>query len=257
MPGLWLNLTANGLVLLIAVIGWGLENRWHDQRTKTRRRWARVLILLLIAASLVDGSLTLHKHGQEQEERERAERIDQGVQTLVKLARERDPTLTEQEALKEVGAEIQVLRGRTSELERELEGVKRYGSVALLNMVGTSGKAGEGLTEENSVLPELENAFNHEQRDGKTHVSLRCDEAATEIFRRAIEVNPDFPFSHFALAICTEQRGEEGWQGYAEKAVEIFEHTTEIAGHHENHDWALNGLREILNLQEQEEQTVQ
>ena len=257
MPELWLNLTSNGLILLIALIGLGLENRWHDRRTKTRRRWARALIVLLIGVSVVDGSLTLHNHGQAQEERERAERIDQGVQTLVKLARERDPTLTEQEALKQVSAEIQALRGRTSELERELEGVKRYGSVALLNMVGTSGKAGAGIAEANSVLPEFENAFDHDQRDGRTHASLRCDEAALEIFHRATEANPDFPFSYFALAVCMVKRGEEGWQVHTQKALEIFEHTTEIAGHHENHGWALNGLRQMLRLQDQEGAAVQ
>ena len=46
----------------------------------------------------------------EQEEQERAARIEEGVQELVKLARERDPTLTEQEALREVSIEIQPLR---------------------------------------------------------------------------------------------------------------------------------------------------
>ena len=256
MPELWLKLTANGLILLIAVVGWGLENRWHDRRTKARRRCTRALILLLIVVSAVDGLLTVHTHRQEQEERERVARIDQGVQTLVKLARERDPTLTEQDALREVSKEIPVLRRRTLELERELKGVKRYGSVALLNMVGTSGKAGQGLMESNSVLPELGNAYNYQQRDGKTIASLACDDAAIEILHRAVEANPDFPFSYSGLAICMAKRREDGWQGYAEKAVEILGHTTEIAGHHQNHDWALNGLSKMLELHQEKEAVV-
>ena len=148
MPELALKLTSNGLVLLIALIAWGLENRWHDRRTKTRRRWTRVLIALLDRRQRSStGSVTVRDtHGQEQEEQERAARIEEGVQELVKLARERDPTLTEQEALREIVGEIQALRGRTSELEgSELEGVKRYGSVAMLNMFGVKGEAGAGL----------------------------------------------------------------------------------------------------------------
>ena len=41
MPDLTLKLAANGFILLIAVTGWGLENRWHDRRTRVRRHWAR------------------------------------------------------------------------------------------------------------------------------------------------------------------------------------------------------------------------
>ena len=105
-----LKLTANGLILLIAVIGWGLENRWHDRRTKTRRRWARVLIVIVMAAAAVDGTMTWHTHGQDREQRERAARIEQGVQTLVKLARERDPNLSEDAALASLREEIESLR---------------------------------------------------------------------------------------------------------------------------------------------------
>ena len=51
--------------------------------------------------------MTWRTHGEEQEERERSARIEDGVKMLVKLARERDPNLTEQEALREVSTEIQ------------------------------------------------------------------------------------------------------------------------------------------------------
>ena len=252
MLELALKFVVIGLILGMGVIEWGLDNRWHDRRTKTRQRRARTVIVLLIIVAGVDSAVMWRTHGQEQEERERAVRIEEDVQTLVELARERDPTLTDQEALKEIGTEIQALRGRTTELENELKGVKRYGSVAKLNMVGTSGKAGDGIGESNSVLPNLEDAYTYEQRDGETHATMRCDKEGVEIFYRAAEIEPDFPFSHFALAICIAKKGKEGWQGYAAKAMTILEHTTEIAGHHKNHDWALNGLRDLFNLQRQE-----
>lgn len=110
MPELALKLGANALILLIAVIGWGLENRWHDRRTKTRRRWARVLIGLVMAVSGVDSVMTWRTHGQQLEQQEQAARIEEGVQTLVELAREGDPTLSEDAALGHLREEIEELR---------------------------------------------------------------------------------------------------------------------------------------------------
>ena len=208
-----------------------------------------MLIALLIAAAAIDGAVTVQTHGGEQEEQERAARIEEGVQELVTLAGERDPTLTEQEALREISTEIQTLRERTSELEDELKGVKRYASVAKLNMIGLTGRAGAGIRESNWVLPALEDPYAYEQRDGKTHASIRCAKEAIAIFRKASESNPDFPFSYFAVAVCKAKKGEEDWQGYAERAVTILEHTTQFAGHHKNHDWALTGLRKVMNRQ--------
>ncbi len=248
MLELVLKLVMIALILGMGVIEWGLKNRWQD-RPNTRQRGTRILILLLIAVTAVDAIVAWRTHEQEQEAHTRAARIEEGVQTLVKHARERDPTLTEQEALREVSTEIQTLRERTSKLEQELEGVKRYGSVAKLNMIGLTGRAGSGISETNWVLPTLEDAYEYEQRDGDTHATIRCDKEAVAIFEKAIEIKPDFPFSYFAIAICKAKKGEEGWQGYAEKAVTILEHTTEIAGHHKNHDWALKGLREMLEAQ--------
>ena len=110
MPELALKLAANGFILIVVLIGWGLENKWHDRRTRTRRRWARTLIALIVVGAISDSALTLHTHAQEQEDRERSARIEEGVATLVKLARERDPTLTEDAALASLREEIEGLR---------------------------------------------------------------------------------------------------------------------------------------------------
>ena len=245
MSELVLKLTANGLILLIAVIGWGLENRWHDRRTKIRRRWARVLIVIVIIAAAVDSGVTWHTHGQEQEDRERLAGIEDGVATLVKLAREEDPTLTEQEALREVSAEIHTLRGRTSELERELEGVKRYSSVARLNMFGLKGEAGAGLKETSALSRLLEDAYVRKEDGGQVKFLARCDEKGTAAFHKAVETNPDFPFSYWGLALCAESFGHVEWGTHAAQGMTIFEHTTQIAGHHPHHDEALRQLRDL------------
>ena len=257
MPEVALTFIATAIMFGSAIIAWVLEYRWQTQPRKVRQKWALALILLLFTGTFVDFAVTVHAHGQQREEQERAARIEEGMQELVKLARERDPTLTEQEALREVIEEIQALRGRTSELERELEGVKKYGSVAKLNMIGLTGKAGDGIHESNWVLPELEDAYDYEKRNGETHASIRCDEEAISIFEKAAETNPDFPFSYSSLAICKAKNGVEDWQGDAQRAVAILEHTTEIAGHHINHDWALKAMRKMLDLQRREIATTQ
>ena len=249
MTELALKLAANGLILVIAVIGWGLENRWHDRRTKVHRRWARTLIVLLIAVSTVDGAMTWRTHGEEQEERERSARIEDGVKMLVKLARERDPNLTEQEALREVSTEIQTLRGRTSELERELKGWKRYASVAELNACGVRTVARLGLTRTTALSRTLGQAHTCKRDGEQPRVVVGCDRKGIAAFRNAAEIEPDFPFSYWGLAMCTERAGDEEWRTYAEKAVTILEHTTEITGHHEHHDEALQQLRELLSEQ--------
>ena len=216
--------------------------------TRERRRWARALIALIVAGAIADGAVTWHTHSQEEEERERSARIEQDVQILVKLARERDPNLTEQEALREIRTEIKSLREKSSALERELEGVKRYGSVAKLNGFGLSGKvqADSGLSETSAISRALEKAYIRREEGGRVTFLPRCDSTGIGAFRKAAEINPDFPFSYWALATCGAETGDEGWRSYAKRAVTILEHTTQIAGHHGHHDGALEQLRKRL-----------
>ena len=251
MPDLALKLAANGFILVIAAIGWGLENKWQDRRTRARWRWARSLIVLIFAGSIVGAAVTWHSHSEEQEQQERIARIDQGVVELVKLARERDPNLTEQEALRHISTEVRTLRGRTSKLERELEGVKRYGSVAELNAFGLSGKirAGSGLKETSSISRALEGAYIRKEVGGQIRYLPDCNDMGIAAFRKAAEIDPDFPFSHWALAMCAAKVGDKEWRTYAERAVTILEHTTRIAGHHPHHDKVLEQSRKLLGLQ--------
>ena len=248
MPDLALKLAANGFILLIAAIGWGLENKWQDRRTRARRRWARCLIVLIFAGSIVGATVTLHSHSKEQEQQERITRIDQSVVELVKLARERDPNLTEQEALSNINTEVRTLRRRTSKLERELDGVKRYGNVAELNAFGLSGRirAGSGLKETSSISQALEGAYIRKEDGRQVRYLPDCNDAGIAAFRKTAEINPDFPFSHWALALCAAKAGDKEWRKYAERAVTILEHTTQIAGHHGHHDNVLEQLRKLL-----------
>ena len=251
MSELALKLAAHVGTLLIAAVGWGLEHKWRNRRTSARRRWAGLLFVIIIAVSIVNGGVTWHLHSEEQEQQQRIERIDQGVVELVNLARERDPTLTEQQALREIGSEVRTLRERTSKLEHELEGVKRYGEVAKLNGLGLSGRIGpgSGLKETTAISQALEEAYVTREVGGRAKHFPRCDHKGLAAFIRATEINPDFPFSHWALAICASEAEDEEWRRYAERAVTILEHTTQIAGHHGHHDDVLEELRNLLGQQ--------
>ena len=252
MSELTLKLALEGIILLIAVIGWRLENKWHDSRTPMLHLVARrVLILLLAVAAITSGALTYIAHGEEQEEQMRIASIDQNVVELVRLARERDPALSEEEALEEISVEVRTLRARTSELEREIDGVKRYGDVAKLNAFGLSGKIGpgSGLKETTAISQALEAAYIRKETKGRVRYFPRCDSTGIASFERATEIDADFPFSYWALAICAAAARDEGWRTFAETGISMLEHTTQISGHHAHHDAALEELRSMLGQQ--------
>ena len=73
-----------------------------------------------------------------------------------------------------------------------------------------------------------------------------CDAAALERNRLATQQFPDFPFTYYALAYCMERSGDPAWREYAEKAVAIFEQTTQITGHQKSHEQSLAYLRQQL-----------
>ena len=178
MSDLTLKLAANGFILLIALITWRLEYRWQDRRSRERQLGAYALLAAICIGSIAGASVTWRSHSEEQERHERIARIDQGVVELVKLARERDPNLTEQEALTKIGKEIRSLRGRASKLERELDGVKRYGSVAKLNGKGLSGRVRPGSWADGNNLAltgvgTSVHEFDGRGRKGKDPTSLR------------------------------------------------------------------------------------
>lgn len=243
-----LKLAANGFILVLALIGSGLEYHWQIQRSETRRSWVYTLLGFILVGAVVNAIVIVQSHGEQRDLQERIARIDEGVVELVNLAREQDPNLTEHEALKKIVSEVRTLRGRTSNLERELEGVKRYGSVAKLNGYGLSGRIGpgSGLKETSVISQALEGAYLREEVGGQVRRRARCDDKGIAAFRRAVKINPDFPFSHWALAMCAVGAGGKEWRTHAERAVTILEHTTQIAGHHRDHDEALQALRRLL-----------
>ena len=180
------------------------------------------------------------------EARQALERLEGATAEVVALMRERDPGLTEQEALDRIGEEIRELRERSADLEDQLTGLKMYSDVAELNVLGDPGTAGSGLRYSSALTRALEGSWG--ERDGQLY--RRCDQTSLAKFSAVAGSHPTFPFAHSALANCAVEASADGWRQHAERALEILRHTTQIAGHHRHHDEVYEHLRSRLEQQQ-------
>ena len=135
------------------------------------------------------------------------------------------------------------LTRQAEELQAEIEGIQRYSSVARLNVLGVTGRVGRGsgLKEQSSISRALEDAYIME---ADTVRGLRCDRLSQ--FEKVIEIEPDFPFAHHAISWCAKRAGNPLWKVHADRAAEIYEHTTKLAGHHRDHDSNYANLKRLL-----------
>ncbi|MBD3258294.1 hypothetical protein GF377_07660 [candidate division GN15 bacterium] len=74
----------------------------------------------------------------------------------------------------------------------------------------------------------------------------KCNDTCIQTLQRLIDIEPNFPFSYYFLAVCLYDSGDSGWKRYAERAIDMFEKTTSLSGHHRDHDAALAHLKAML-----------
>ena len=179
--------------------------------------------------------------GELSETQESLSRLEGWAEEAVALMRERDPSLTQQEALARIVEELRELRERSADHEDQLTGLKSYGDMARLNPAGLTGIArpGSGLSESSDLSRALEGAWDVDDDD--VHAA-RCDQAALGKFSGVARKHPTFPFAHYALAICALSNEDPTWRQHAERALAILEHTTQIAGRAGAHDQAYEFL---------------
>ena len=180
------------------------------------------------------------------EARRALQRIEDATAEVVTLMRERDPSLTEQEALDRLAEELRVLHKRSAGLEDELTGLKTYSAMAKLNVLGDPGTAGAGLRHTSDLIRALEGSW--EERDGK--LFRRCDQTSLAKFSAVAKSYPTFPFGHSALAECAIVAGNDSWRQHAERSLEILRHTTQIAGRHPHHNEVYERLRSHVEQQQ-------
>ena len=257
MSGLTVELIALTVVLFAAVIQLLLEYSRKEQPAVSRRYWAYILAGLVIMGALGNGVGKWMTHKETTEERMRFEQIAETRERTARQERQSlsaqiqalagRPGLTDQEALIAVSAELRNLREYATSLELGLQGLRRYSQVAKYNVLGLTGRAGEGLAENSPIERALNGAFVVGEGPNGPTFTPRCNESALNQFEHVTQTWPDFPFGHWALAMCLRQSGNPDWQTHAKTAMEIFEHTTRLAEHSPHHDQAMQQLAKLLS----------
>jgi hypothetical protein len=269
------------LTLCLALAQLAIAHKWSDKRTRRYRQVRAVLVLLLFAstaatvvvvrnqsdesrgladqmsamradsarqASEAEGSIAAARGEVASLETEiRSLRLQ--LDPFVKAATARFPQLEPSSALQRLSDDLSALSTKTRQLEGEaqflrqqVESVRDYSDVARLTFNGSEYVGGD-ITFSSPLMKIMEGTFTEVSPDRYRRV---CTDVALTKYRKAIQVFPRFPFSHFWLALCLRDRGESSWQSLARSAYSIFERTTQIAGHQVSHDEAKSYLAELL-----------
>ena len=245
------------IVVICASIQLKLDYSMGEELVARRNRNVRTLVVLIWVGAAITGIGIWQTHVEDRENERAAEErehqatkerqaISTDIQNLVRMAREDDPSLTEREALRAVQTELRNLREKASQLEHGQLGLRRYIHFANFNVLGLTGIAGEGLKENSGIASALEGAYDLIEDDNGSKYYPRCDAEGINMFANVVRDFPDFPFSHWALAICLGKQSNPQWRTHLERAKEILEHTTQIAGHHQHHDEVLQQIERFL-----------
>ena len=139
-------------------------------------------------------------------------------------------------------SDIEERNKKIQALESEINNVKEYSYYATLDIYGIDIIAGYGLTYTSDLSKRMGKVV--EEVNGKLYV--RNDKKSLPILDEVIEKYPNFPFGYFAKFNILKSFGDLAWKRYAQKAVDIFQITTTIKGHHASHDEALTLLKRDL-----------
>ena len=243
------------LVPLLSVVPI-LRSEWSKQpdmgvwEAARRKAVSIVVAAVCVMVLVVDHRTQSAAVGAAQEEaadaREARRRIEESTAEVVALMRERDPGLTELEALDRLAEELRELHKRSASLEDQLTGLKMYRDVAELNVLGDPGTAGSGLRYSSALTRALKGSWY--ERDGQLY--QRCDQTSLAKFSAVAGSHPTFPFAHSALADCAFEAGDDSWRQHADRALKILRHTTRMSGHHRHHDEVYEHL--ISRLEQQQ-----
>lgn len=139
-------------------------------------------------------------------------------------------------------SDIEERNKRIQSLEGEINNVKEYSYYATLDIYGRDVIVGNGLTFSSDLSNRMGKVI--DEVNGKLFV--RNDKKSLPILDEVIEKYPNFPFGYFAKFNILKAFGDPAWKTYAKKAVDIFEITITIKGHHASHDEALSILKRDL-----------
>jgi len=145
---------------------------------------------------------------------------------------------------------IETLNVQLTSANQDLDRLKKYEYVSRLTHTGSEQIFFYASDPNHPLIPQgLPEILigTYEATDEFGSIAYKCDTTSQKKYSAAIKFNPDYPFSYLALAHCKKQSGEQDWLDHAHKALEIFEITTKIGGHHSEHDVALEVVQKLIN----------
>lgn len=128
--------------------------------------------------------------------------------------------------------------------DKDLREQIEYSYVATLDALGKSYEVTYPLISETPISKILSTYIHM----NATNTTSDCSDSAMRAFRNVISLEPKFPFSYYFLATCEKLAGSLVWKSSMLTALNIFQITTQIAGHNVNHDQALNDIHTRFNL---------
>jgi hypothetical protein len=163
--------------------------------------------------------------------------LNDKLEPFIKLAVNKYPNLKIDDALLKLEYDLK-------EQKDKLSIIFEYSDVALLNYFGLPDKVGDFLIESSEISEILKGSYDRID----SMVFFKHDDISISKFKKVISEFPRFPFSYCAMAMALKDKGDPKWKEYVYKAVEILKKTTQISGHHRNHDEALKTLQQILKI---------
>ena len=175
------------------------------------------------------------------------QKLDTANEQLTDVRSKLSPFLAIASERKYTGGENERLRKLLSDMSKaqsDIDTIKKYSDVAQLNPLGSIFELGHGPIAVSSPISRILEGTYQEKADHELEMSTTAD--AEKKYREVAEKFPTFPYSYVYISGCLEARNDPAWREYAQKAVDIFEKTTAIAGHNENHDKLLKFLKQKL-----------
>ena len=179
--------------------------------------------------------------------RQERQRIEKLTAEAVAILRERNPGLTEEEALDLLAEELRELYERTAGLEDQLTGLRLYSDVSTRDVLGYPDpyKAKSVISYSDDLTRALEDTW--VERGDQYHP--RCDQPTLDKFLAVTVSHPSFPFTYYALSVCAFKAGKDTWHQYTDRALGILERTTQFEPPHRQHVQAYERLRARLEQQ--------
>ena len=151
---------------------------WSRQHSKRARAVAAVGVVASVIGLVVDhttqAAAVAAAMDQAEADRQSLQRVEDSVDSLVAYMREREPWVTVVEAIDRVIEELRELHERSADLEEQLTGLRMYGEVARLDVLGLTGLGGKGLRETTEWSLALDGAW--VERNGRLYPG--CDQTA-------------------------------------------------------------------------------